>query len=148
MKTARTVLSLAFGLTLHYVGVRLTGMAPDPSSPSAYEGFVGVVELARLLPQWAAPLVPALILFIFTILGIVAQVIWTETDEGRSFSRSSILRSMRPLLVSPLVFYATLGVANQQPDPVIAGLMAFQNGFFWQAILQTGKPVGRTANQQ
>ncbi len=40
------------------------------------------------------------------------------------------------LLASPVVFGAVYAVASHQPDPVIAALFAFENGFFCERILE------------
>ena len=39
------------------------------------------------------------------------------------------------LLSSPIVFYAIYTLVKNEPDNVIALLIAFQNGFFWQTVL-------------
>lgn len=40
------------------------------------------------------------------------------------------------LLASPVLFGAVYAVASNQPDPVIAAVFAFENGFFCERILE------------
>ena len=42
----------------------------------------------------------------------------------------------RGLFASPIVFSVIYVAANQQPDGVIAALLAFENGFFWNRVLE------------
>jgi hypothetical protein len=41
----------------------------------------------------------------------------------------------RGIFASPIVFSVIYLAANQQPDDVIAFLLAFENGFFWHRVL-------------
>lgn len=73
-------------------------------------------------------------LFVVMALGIVANILW-EKKPGDVFCWSLL----KPLLVSPMVFYTVYGITGQVPDAVSAHLLAFQNGFFWQAVLKDKK---------
>jgi hypothetical protein len=134
MKYGAVVLVLLLALGLHYAGTRFTGLAEgEGGQPAGYAGFSTPQAIAAILPAWAVPLFPAAFLFTFTALGIVARVIW-EPPEGTLWTR--LWKTVKALLLSPLVLYASFGMATQHPDAIVAGLFAFQNGFFWQSILQ------------
>lgn len=55
-----------------------------------------------------------------------------ETLKSLANPRKIIL----PVLLSPIVFYSVYLITSVQPDDVIALLLAFQNGFFWQKVVQ------------
>jgi hypothetical protein len=124
------VVLLAFGL--NYAGVSLSGLE-GTKDPAGYAGFSTPQSIAAVLPPWAIPLFPAAFLFIFTAMGIAVRVIW-EPPEGTVWAR--LWKAAKALLLAPLVLYSSFGFASQHPDAVVAGLFAFQNGFFWQSILQ------------
>jgi hypothetical protein len=126
------VLLAAFGL--HYAGARWSGLAGgEAGRPADYAGFSTPRVVAAILPPWAVPLFPTAFLFTLTAMGIVTRVIW-EPPEGTFWTR--LWKTVKALMLSPLVLYSILGMATQQPDAVVAGLFAFQNGFFWQSVLQ------------
>jgi hypothetical protein len=43
----------------------------------------------------------------------------------------------KPLLVSPIVFLPVYTAVTRQPRGLIPILLAFQNGFFWQTVLES-----------
>jgi hypothetical protein len=47
---------------------------------------------------------------------------------------------LKAVVVSPFVFIAVLKAATDQPDKLIAVVLAFQNGFCWQWIFDHRKP--------
>ena len=133
MKYATVFLVLVAVFGLHYAGARLSGLVEPAGRPADYAGFSTPQAIAAVLPPWAVPLFPTLFLFLFTTFGIVTRVIW-EPPEGTVWTR--LWKTVKALLLSPLVLYSSLGMASQHPDAIVAGLFAFQNGFFWQSILQ------------
>ena len=40
------------------------------------------------------------------------------------------------IIVSPIVFFAIYNSTAQVPDNIVALLLSFQNGFFWQTVLE------------
>jgi hypothetical protein len=66
-------------------------------------------------------------------LGILARMFW---EPGESTFWTKLWRGIKALLLTPLVLYPTFSMATQNPDAIVATLFAFQNGFFWQSILQ------------
>ena len=75
-----------------------------------------------------------MLFFITMLMGIAFKSIWDSSSPRELFT----LGTLKPILIAPLVFsalYATLEtMANV--DVVLTALIAFQNGFFWQSILQ------------
>ena len=45
------------------------------------------------------------------------------------------------IIISPIVFYGFLSVLKSKLDELTGGLISFQNGFFWQEILQGAGPI-------
>jgi hypothetical protein len=136
----KTSLAFAAAFALHYSGARFTGFATPPAdSPAPYSHPFDVpAAIADALPPWALPLVPATYLFFLTLAGILAQVLWAmpKSKSKTTKRRAWWAGAARPLLISPLVLYATIEMAQKQPDAIVAGLVAFQNGFFWKTILR------------
>jgi len=79
----------------------------------------------------AALFFPPVMLAACTLMGIVSNILWTHaTDPNRKLG----WRSFAPVLVSPIALFSFYTAASTEPDTVVAALMAFQNGFFWQTI--------------
>jgi hypothetical protein len=83
------------------------------------------------------------------LVGIFASAMWDQLKNapgdvidirlilGRALQSASLIRAS---LVSPIVFAAVYAVIKEQPDVVVAHLLAFQNGFFWKSVLSTRRP--------
>jgi hypothetical protein len=85
------------------------------------------------------------LLVVSTLLGITGGYLNTrlQNDTSQAVDLRRELREMlhspnyyRGIFASPIVFGVIYVAANQQPDDVIAFLLAFENGFFWQRILE------------
>jgi hypothetical protein len=52
-------------------------------------------------------------------------------------------RIILPLLVSPIVFYPTynLWLSSSSQSYILFEVIAFQSGFFWQALFTKAKPL-------
>ena len=52
-----------------------------------------------------------------------------------------------PLLVSPIVFYPTynLWLSSSSQSYILFEVIAFQSGFFWQALFTKAKPMEQAA---
>ena len=74
---------------------------------------------------------PAIVVSVCTILGILAQILMTRAQQP---GMRLTMNTFAPFLISPIVIHATHTIASAHPDGFVAALMAFQNGFFWQAI--------------
>jgi hypothetical protein len=81
----------------------------------------------------APTIIRALLLFVVTLLGIIANIFWTAPSVT---GHVRLIGSWRPLLIAPVVFYPVYLMASDQPDTIVAGCFAFQNGFFWQTVLE------------
>jgi hypothetical protein len=53
-----------------------------------------------------------------------------------------------PLLVSPIVFYPTynLWLSSTSQSYILVEVIAFQGGFFWQALFTKAKPIEQAAS--
>ena len=66
-------------------------------------------------------------------------------DTSFSCERVSCLDFAEPLCISPILLFplfgSVQGAEDLQPMQVVSfALLAFQNGFFWQVVLQGGQP--------
>lgn len=86
-----------------------------------------------------------LLLILSTLLGITGGYFHTrlQADPSRRFVFRVELNEMfyspdyyRGLFASPIVFSVVYLAVNQQPDDVVAFLLAFENGFFWNRVLE------------
>lgn len=69
--------------------------------------------------------------FIATIAGIFFKALWDSAD-AKSLLK---LNNLKPILIAPIVFYSVYATIQTLSDSLLAVLIAFQNGFFWQSIL-------------
>lgn len=85
------------------------------------------------------------VLIVATLVGIVAGYFHIRLQGGGQsrFVPMTELKEMfyspdfyRGLFASPIVFSVIYLAANQQPDDLIAFLLAFENGFFWNRVLE------------
>lgn len=83
----------------------------------------------------------AILLFVAMVAGIMARYYWELLGQGKTFGDTKSIDLLRPLLVSPLVFFPIWAYAVRMPQGPIPVLVAFQNGFFWQTIFDAAKPV-------
>lgn len=77
------------------------------------------------------------------ILGMGANYFWDLFREGKGWESFQLPKLLLPLLVSPIVFYPTwsLWLGSKQDTQIIFELIAFQNGFFWQALFSKAGPI-------
>jgi hypothetical protein len=85
-----------------------------------------------------SPEIAIFIMFICVLLGIAARYIFYL--QGHFIW----LDFMRPLVVSPLILLPLLGslqgIALGSLQMICFAILAFQNGLFWQQVLQEAKP--------
>jgi len=99
----------------------------------------GVVSLG----EGQSPLVSIAIMFVAIILGIAARYIFYL--KPGEFSWLGLLKptAISPIMLIPLIgSVQTLSTLNTM-QLVSFGLLAFQNGFFWQAVLDAARPVSK-----
>lgn len=111
-------------------------------------GSIGPAEGAEAFNPLALsfPLTRALTTAVAMFFGILGNAVWcaanrvSEDEEVRLLGLVwSALRSVgliKASLVSPLVFASVYALTKTEPDPVVAHLLAFQNGFFWESVLE------------
>ena len=88
-----------------------------------------------------SPIATIAIMFVATVLGIAARFIFYL--EKNQFSWIDLLK---PIAISPMVLLPLMGsvqtTAELSSMQIISfSLLAFQNGFFWQAVLAAAKPA-------
>jgi len=88
-----------------------------------------------------SPLVAISIMFVAIVLGIVARYVF-YVEPGKF----SWLDLAKPMTISPIVLIPFIGsmqsVGNFNTMQLVSfGLLAFQNGFFWQLVLSAVRPV-------
>ena len=111
--------------------------------------LLGLVALGMLLMNatighvafgaGSSPVSLVLIMFIATVLGIAARYFYYL--QG-SFSWLGFLK---PICISPIVLFPLITSVQTIHDlnatqMVSFSFLAFQNGFFWQAVLQRARP--------
>lgn len=77
------------------------------------------------------------------VLGMGANYFWDLFRDDKGWESFKLPKLVLPLLVSPIVFYPTwsLWLTSKQDSQIIFELIAFQNGFFWQALFAKAEPV-------
>jgi hypothetical protein len=70
------------------------------------------------------------------IMGILAKEIWDSINETGTIS-IKIPHLIAALIVSPIIYVAIYSKLNQNQLSLLGLAVAFQNGFFWQAVFQT-----------
>jgi hypothetical protein len=84
------------------------------------------------------------IMFVATVCGISARFIfYLQTGQF------SWLSFFKPIAISPIVLLPLIGSVQQTGElntmqVVSFALLAFQNGFFWHAVLEGAKPTAQT----
>jgi hypothetical protein len=77
------------------------------------------------------------------VIGMIVQYAWAQP------ARFDFLDFVRPLVISPLVLLPLIDSLTASPPKAIQilllGVLAFQNGFFWQHVLKSAKP-GRASS--
>jgi hypothetical protein len=121
----RLIAHLAFLISLLIILYITTGF-PLQQSRQAFGG------------AWSSE-IAILIMFICVVAGIAARYIFYL--QGYFVW----LDFIRPLVVSPLILLPLLGslqgAALENLQMICFAILAFQNGFFWQQILQEAKPT-------
>jgi hypothetical protein len=88
-----------------------------------------------------SPLVAISIMFVAIVLGIVARYVF-YVEPGKF----SLLDLAKPVTISPIVLIPFIGSMQTAGNFTAMqltsfGLLAFQNGFFWQSVLSVARPV-------
>jgi hypothetical protein len=105
-------------------------------------------------PAWVATLVRNHgIVFVWhlacwMILGMVSNYYWDLFNMGKGIESLQVERILLPLLVSPIVFFPTynLWLSSNSQSYILFQVIAFQSGFFWQALFTKAKPLEGSAS--
>ncbi|MEO1402806.1 MAG: hypothetical protein AAFV72_16370 [Cyanobacteria bacterium J06635_1] len=71
-------------------------------------------------------------LFFITLCGIFFKIIWDSQILESVFR----WRTFKPVFIAPIVFYAVYLISKDSTDPIVDILLAFENDFFWQTLLE------------
>lgn len=89
-------------------------------------------------PQWLRISWIDLIYGISMLAGILAKELWDAiNDTGQIKLRPS--RALGALIVSPIVYAGVHSSFSQGQVNLVGLAIAFQNGFFWQAVFRTAQ---------
>lgn len=87
-----------------------------------------------------------LILYVLMIIGMFSRDIHDCIQDLPRTSLTAAIRSvirstahLTALPVSPIVFFVLYNAPRSVPDNTVACLLVFQNGFFWQTVLEKRK---------
>jgi hypothetical protein len=125
---------VSLGLLLHWFGWKFVSL-PEIAVNDPGGNYLNPPQfITETFGARVAAIFPPLVLSVCTILGITANILFLYTK--RSIKKLT-KRAFGPLLISPIILFATYATAMDHPDGFVACLMAFQNGFFWQAIFSS-----------
>lgn len=86
------------------------------------------------------------IAFVSVVFGMIGKVVYDELDAGQKPSLRStfnLCKCLKALIVAPIVFGIFLKAGDiylkNETAVIIFFCLAFQNGFFWQTVIPTGK---------
>lgn len=97
-----------------------------------------------LSPPDPSVVIPIILIVAVTLLGIACHYLFEKLKNATADTidvraELSAMASSRQfwmaLLVSPLTFNATYVLIGQNSDTIAIYLLAFQNGFFWESII-------------
>lgn len=79
------------------------------------------------------------------IIGMVANYFWDFFNEKKKAEDFSMIALFLPVLIAPIVFFAIWSLVDKDKAGIVVinmawPLIAFQNGFFWQVVLNKAKP--------
>jgi hypothetical protein len=69
------------------------------------------------------------------LVGMASKYLFDAIGEGGRRPRINKWQLFRPMLVSPIVFGAVYGSIGEDTALLLNLIFAFQNGFFWQTVL-------------
>lgn len=82
------------------------------------------------------------------VMGMFSNYYWDLFNMGKGLESVQVGRIVLPLLVSPIVFYPTynLWLSSTSQSYILFEVIAFQGGFFWQALFTKAKPLEQAAS--
>ncbi len=89
----------------------------------------------------ASPMVTIGVMLLATVLGIAARYVFFLKKEAFSW-----FDLVKPIAISPIVLLPLIGSVQAtgeltQMQVLSFAFLAFQNGFFWQAVLDSSRPT-------
>lgn len=81
-------------------------------------------------------------LMTWMLWGMVANYWWDRFSSGRGSDDMQLPKILLPMCISPIVFFAIWSLWPGKEITFALCLVAFQNGFFWQVVLNKAGPVG------
>src|SRR3972149_4068880 len=96
-----------------------------------FEQIYSDTDIAKTLARLVTT-VFAIHLFFWMILGMVSNYLYELFRSNKGWDAVQLQDLLLPFFVSPIVFYSMWSIASGQQVAFVYGLVAFQNGFFWQ----------------
>ncbi len=135
---AKYFLLIVIGLILAlFIHIYFNGLTSNMVNEDVGHGFMPSEHYANL-SDFTFKVVKSIFLYILTLIGITFNILWTKSAKG-NISDFWSLSTLRPILVSPVVFYTVYLFASKEPDTIVALLFSFQSGFFWQSVFTRQK---------
>jgi len=109
--------------------------------------YVGVIEKATSSFWSQIPWIEVG-LFFSMLVGMAAKYFYDAVDAMGRRKKISFYKwqFFKPMLVSPIVFGTVYANIQQNTSSILLLIFAFQNGFFWQTVLN--KPVSLTIEDE
>jgi hypothetical protein len=138
------LLFLATALVRNFRNRRAAAEASKAGMP-ATDLATGRELAVGAMPSWLKITPIDLVYGLAMLVGILAKEIWDSINET---SRLSIRwgRLVAALIVSPIVYAAVYTRFTQGQVDLLGLAIAFQNGFFWQAVFRTAQESSEGAN--
>jgi ABC-type Na+ efflux pump permease subunit len=76
-------------------------------------------------------------MFLAMLAGVAAKYFWEHGFEAQLDTNAL----WRPMLVTPIIFLPVYVAAAKSPRGLVPILVAFQNGFFWQTVIESSSPA-------
>ena len=135
--------SLKFLMFIYFVLMISTGVC-----------MILIVNADETSPPWISLLVRNHgIVFVWhlacwMVLGMFSNYYWDLFNLGKGLDAIQVERILLPLLVSPIVFFPTynLWLSSNSQSYILFEVIAFQSGFFWQALFTKAKPIETTSS--
>jgi hypothetical protein len=92
----------------------------------------------------AASVGQLILLAALMLFGIISSFVFERAKQSRADGQSisknlsavfSDFRLIAALFVSPIIFNSVYSLVHQNPESISDFLLAYQNGFFWQAVI-------------
>ena len=107
-------------------------IAPGPGAQGSLP-VAGGLAPANVKITW-----PDVIYALCMVLGILAKEIWDNINETQRVN-IQVPRLVAALIVSPIIYAAVYSKLVEGELSLLGLAVAFQNGFFWQAVFRTAQ---------